>query len=175
MKLVKVFLVSIFFFLNALSQEEEGITEDIPIQEDKQVKKDIKDINIKEDEQDKEDIQEDIHVKKDVQMQEDASEPDTSVEVYEYSTTDGFNQNQPQNSVANRIIVTGVVKNIAGEKLGKIIIKTKFFDSNNNYLDEFSYYCWDVANSYTDDFNIIYSGQYVEDVDSLKFEFSTST
>ena len=95
-------------------------------------------------------------------------------EQYEYSTTDGFNQNQPQNSVANRIIVTGVVKNIAGEKLGKIIIKTKFFDSNNNYLDEFSYYCWDVANSYTADFNIIYSGQYVEDVDSLKFEFSTS-
>ena len=95
-------------------------------------------------------------------------------EQYEYSTTDGFNQNQPQNSVANRIIVTGVVKNIAGEKLGKIIIKTKFFDSNNNYLDEFSYYCWDVANSYTDEFNIIYSGKFVEDVDSLKFEFSTS-
>lgn len=93
---------------------------------------------------------------------------------YEYQTTNGINQNQPQNSEANSINILGKVKNIAGVKLDRIMIKAKFFDSNNNYLDEYSSYCWNIANSYTDVFEIRYWGEYVEDVDSFKFEFSTS-
>ena len=67
---------------------------------------------------------------------------------------------------ADLYLITGTVKNIAGELLNSIKITAKFYDKTNNYLREETTYLGSIANTYTENFRISYDDteKYFEDV-----------
>ena len=73
---------------------------------------------------------------------------------------------------AELYLITGIVKNIAGETLISVNITAKFYDNTNNLLKEKTTYLGGIPNTYTEDFGIYYfvNEEYFENVCSVKFE-----
>ena len=74
---------------------------------------------------------------------------------------------------AELYLITGTVKNIAGETLISVNITANFYDNTNNFLKEKTTYLGGIPNTYTEDFGIYYfvNEEYFENVCGLKFEF----
>lgn len=77
---------------------------------------------------------------------------------------------------AELYLITGTVKNIAGEMLNSIKITAKFYDNKHNFLREETTYLWSIANTYTEDFRISYydTEKYFENVCDVIFEFEVT-
>jgi len=89
---------------------------------------------------------------------------------YGYKTIgDGFIHSED----AELYLITGTVKNIAGESLNSIKITARFYDNTNNFLREKTTYLGNIANTYTEDFRISYvnTEKYFEKICGVKFEF----
>jgi len=75
-------------------------------------------------------------------------------------------------------LVSGTIRNIAGEPIHKVTVSVKFYDSNDNLLHTETDDVWDIANSYTEYFEVAYwhTDQYYENVDwnDIRFEFKVS-
>ena len=82
--------------------------------------------------------------------------------------SNGFNHSED----AELYLITGTVKNIAGETLINVNITAKFYDNTNNFLKEKTTYIGGIPNTYTEDFGIYYfvNEEYFENVCSVKFE-----
>ncbi len=80
------------------------------------------------------------------------------------------------NSDAKLYLITGTIKNIAGEMIDSIKITGKFYDNTNNFLREENTYTGSIANAYTEDFRLRYydNEKYFENVCSVKFEFEVT-
>ena len=77
---------------------------------------------------------------------------------------------------AELYLITGTIKNIAGETLKNIKITAKFYDNTNTFLREETTYLENIKNTYTEDFRIYYNAteKYFEKVCGVKFEFKVT-
>lgn len=77
---------------------------------------------------------------------------------------------------AYRYVVSGTVKNVAGEMLNHVKITVKFYDKNNSYLDSRVAFVYYLDDSHTEDFEIYYinNNEYFEFVDHVEFLISAS-
>jgi len=77
---------------------------------------------------------------------------------------------------AYRYVVSGTVKNVAGEMLNHVKITVKFYDKNNSYLDSRVAFVYYLDDSHTGDFEIYYinNNEYFEFVDHVEFLISAS-
>jgi hypothetical protein len=74
---------------------------------------------------------------------------------------------------AELYLITGTVKNIAGETLIRVNVTAKFYDESNNFLKEKKTYLGGIPNNKTVDFGIYYfvNEEYFGKVFNVKFEF----
>ena len=75
---------------------------------------------------------------------------------------------------AYRYVITGTLKNIAGELIDNIKITANFYDSNSKVVGTmYDIINSDIPTSHTANFsiNVYKSSNYFEKVDSVKFEF----
>ena len=89
---------------------------------------------------------------------------------YGYKTIgNGFNYSKD----AELYLITGTVKNIAGETIISVNITAKFYDSTNIFLKEKTTYLGGIPNTRTEDFGIYYfaNEKYFENIRVVKFEF----
>lgn len=102
---------------------------------------------------------------------------DYSIETQKYDDGykkigDGFIHNDN----ASLYLITGTIKNIAGEMINSVNITAKFYDNKNNYLREENAYTGSIENNYTEGFMIkyYYNEKYFENVCGVKFEFKVT-
>ena len=88
----------------------------------------------------------------------------------------GFTHNIPKYGKNTYYLISGVVKNIAVEKLSSISIIANFYDTSKNFLRAEIENISDIDNSFSETFKIYYycEEKYFDNVDSVNFEFEVS-
>ena len=87
---------------------------------------------------------------------------------------EGFFHISHPDSRYERYTITGTVRNIAGYKLDEIMITAKLYDSDGIYLTSSGDSVYDIPDTYSEDFEIVVSGnyEYFDNIESVKFEIS---
>jgi hypothetical protein len=94
---------------------------------------------------------------------------DLGKEIFYFEDTEGVLENKPTNGDPYSIFIKGTVKNIAGKKLERIKIGADFLDVEGAYLDTSYGTVYDIDNSISKDFGIVYFGEHVENCSSFAF------